>query len=504
MTRPRILVVEDESIVALDIKAQLECLGYVVPAVVNSGEKAIHKTAEIRPDLVLMDIKLKGEMDGIEAAEVIRARLDIPVIYLTAYADYATLQRAKITEPYGYLLKPFEERELHSTIEMALYRHEMERKLRESEQWLSTTLKSIGDAVIATDENGFLTFMNPVAEALTGWKQEEALGQDSRKVFRIVNGKTQTPAESPVTKVLQGSVVAGLDDNTLLVARDGTATPIDDSAAPIRDDKGNIRGVVLVFRDITARKRAEERLRQYATELKARNEDLNLFARTVAHDLKDPLGTVIGFADVLEEDCVTMPGEQLQGFLQIIGRVGRKMNNIVDELLLLAGVREVEFEAMPLDMASIVAEASQRLTSVIQEHQAKIKVNNSWPVASGYGPWVEEVWVNYLSNAIKYGGQPPHVELGATAQPDDMIRFWVRDNGSGLTPEEQARLFTPFTRLGQVRATGHGLGLSIVRSIVGKLGGQVGVESRVGQGSVFFFTLPATASQVRDRVGCER
>ena len=130
--------------------------------------------AETLLDLVLMDIVLEGDMDGVKAAEHIRNHFDIPVVYLTAYSDDTTLQRAKITEPYGYILKPFQERELYTTIEMALYKHKMERKLKENEQWLATTLKSIGDAVIATDTKGFVTFMNPVAEVLTGWKQEEA------------------------------------------------------------------------------------------------------------------------------------------------------------------------------------------------------------------------------------------------------------------------------------------------------------------------------------------
>ena len=143
--------------------------------------------------------------------------------------------------------------------------------------------------------------------------------------------------------------------------------------------------------------------------------------------------------------------------------------------------------------ASGKSSLAMRLAHMIEEHQTEIILPGTWPVALGYDPWVEEVWVNYLSNAIKYGGQPPHVELGATAQADGMVRFWVRDNGSGLTPEEQARLFTPFTRLDQVRAKGHGLGLSIVWRIVEKLGGQVGVESEIGRGSVFTFTLPATA-----------
>ncbi|MCK4317025.1 MAG: HAMP domain-containing histidine kinase, partial [Anaerolineae bacterium] len=173
---------------------------------------------------------------------------------------------------------------------------------------------------------------------------------------------------------------------------------------------------------------------------------------------------------------------------------GRKMSSIIDGLLLLAGVRKMEAELGPLDMASIVAEAQQRLAHMIEEHQAEIVLPAAWPVALGYGPWVEEMWANYLSNAIKHGGRPPRVELGATVQSDGMVCFWVRDNGSGITPEEQARLFTPFTHFDQVSTKGHGLGLSIVRRIVEKLGGQAAVETEIGRGSVFTFTLPGRVS----------
>jgi len=173
------------------------------------------------------------------------------------------------------------------------------------------------------------------------------------------------------------------------------------------------------------------------------------------------------------------------------------MNNIVDELMLLGEVRKTGKQSTSLDMASIVEQAQQRVADIIAQYLAEIILPdaNKWPQAVGYGPWVEEVWVNYLSNALKYGGRPPRIELGATPQPNGMIRFWVRDNGNGLGPEDQARVFTPFTRLDQVRAKGHGLGLSIVQRIVEKLGGQVGVESEglPGRGSLFFFTLPDAA-----------
>ncbi|MCP4542215.1 MAG: response regulator [Chloroflexi bacterium] len=668
--KAKILVVEDENIVALDIKNMLEGLGYRVPALVSSGERAIQKADEIRPDLVLMDIQLKQAMNGVEAARQIRTRFDIPVIYLTAYADDKTVQKAKETEPFGYILKPLEERELHTNIEIALYRHKMEQRLKESERWLSTTLKSIGDAVIATDAQGRIVFMNPVAEKLTGWKQEQALDKDSGQVFQVFDEETRQPLENPVTQVLQKGTVVDLENDDLLVRKDGSEIFIGDSAAPIRGEKGTIDGVVLVFRDVTERRRAKEALRQrnhelallnqasqvfsstldldevlvavleevrcclnvlavsvwltdletnelvcqqavgpnskavrgwrlmpgegiagwvtssseplivadaqadaryfdgvdqitgltprslltvplrvkqqvigvlqvvdttvdrfttadwtlleslaasaaisianarlvdmlhrQTVELKVRNDDLNAFAHTVAHDLKSPLSVVVGYAEMLKEALWdkhnALTDEQVRHSLHEMTHTGRKMSNIVDELLMLSAVRQAEVQLTPVDLASTVAGAQQRLAYMIRKHQAEIIVNGDWPAALGHAPWIEEVWVNYLSNAIKYGGRPLRIELGATAQRDDTVRFWIRDNGTGISAEAQARLFTPFTRLDQVRADGHGLGLSIVQRIIEKLGGQVGVESEVGQGSTFFFTLQTEpASQV--------
>jgi signal transduction histidine kinase len=244
-----------------------------------------------------------------------------------------------------------------------------------------------------------------------------------------------------------------------------------------------------------------ETLRQYTLQLEAHNEELDAFAHTVAHDLKNPLSPLVGYAEVLAVDYAAIIDAEGLSYLRKIVQSGRKMNNIIDELLLLAGARKMDVDVEPVHMAYIVLQVQQRLGFMIEEHQAEIVSPETWPTALGYEPWIEEVWVNYVSNALKYGGQPPHVELGAdVGQAEDVVRFWVRDDGPGLSPEERARLFTPFTRLDQVRAKGHGLGLSIVRRIVEKLGGQVGVESEVGAGSLFWFTLPAANVEEKSRV----
>ncbi len=254
---PRILIVEDEAIIAKDLQWRLEQLGYIVPYIVSNGSDAVSSVDENNIDLVLMDIMLIGDMDGIKAAGLIRAKTDMPVIYLTAYADEDILERAKITEPFGYMIKPVGNRELQSTIEMALYKHNIDRKMRNSRKWFSTVLSSIGDAVIASDADGKVMFMNSVAERLTGWKQEEARGKVLNEIYRIEDENTGKSVENPVEKILREGVIIGLANHTILTTKDKKKIPVDDSGAPIIDENGKTMGVVLVFHDISERKKAE-------------------------------------------------------------------------------------------------------------------------------------------------------------------------------------------------------------------------------------------------------
>ncbi len=250
MSKARILVVEDERITAEDIKDGLKSLGYEVPAVVHSGEEAVLKAGELQPDLILMDIQLEGKMDGIEAAGQIKKDFDIPVIYLTAYSDEGTVKRAKMTEPSGYVLKepsgfvhkPFKESELHTIIELTLYRHEMEKN---HDRWISTMLESINEAFIATDENGKIRFMNNIAEDLTGWVQEEAVNRDLIEVFKIQN------AEFDFVGEIEFNVNEYSLDRVMLNDKRGTIVPVSANLNHIKDSKGNIDGMTLIFRNIT-------------------------------------------------------------------------------------------------------------------------------------------------------------------------------------------------------------------------------------------------------------
>jgi len=231
-------------------------------------------------------------------------------------------------------------------------------------------------------------------------------------------------------------------------------------------------------------------LRSQTADLAVRNADLDAFAHSVAHDLKNPLTTIMGFAEMLLDDYGLLADEERKKYMGIIAQRGVKMRQIVDELLLMSQLRNQEVQLSPLNMQAIVDEALQRLDTIRRERGAIVHIPDSWPPALGYAQWMEEVWANYLSNALKYGGRPPEIWLGASEDNAESVRFWVKDNGPGLSAEDQKLLFLPFTRLQTSQEEGHGLGLSIVKRIVEKCQGRVGVESTPGAGSTFWFTLP--------------
>jgi signal transduction histidine kinase len=242
-----------------------------------------------------------------------------------------------------------------------------------------------------------------------------------------------------------------------------------------------------VFDDL---QRSKNQLHKDVVSLQARNMELEAYAHIVAHDLKDPLTIIVATSSMIT-NIPDLTHEELKEYLGQIRTTAYEMNKIINSLLLFAEVNKAEAPLECVNMSWIMTNVGDRLSYMIKEHQAQIALPEFWPDAIGYAPWIEEVWANYLSNALKHGGRPPYVELGASVQPNNMIRFWARDNGPGLATKAQARLFMPFNRISRPAHPGHGLGLSIVLQIVEKLGGQVGVESELGKGSLFYFTLPS-------------
>ncbi len=346
-----------------------------------------------------------------------------------------------------------------------------------------TLVESMSDGVLVVDAQNRVVDINPMACRAIGCDPARVIGQQAGVALAAWPDLVARYRDVPEAQ-------AEIAVDSLAGSR-----WLDLRISPLYDRRKRLTGRLIVLHDVTERRQAEQALQEYAHELEASNTELDAYAHTVAHDLKGPLSTIIGYSSLLVAGVGKKSPEEIKTALRTVLQSGYKMRSIIDNLLLLASVRQIgDLPTGPVDMAAIVSEVRIRLNAEIAARQAEIVLPRRWPVATGYAPWVEEVWVNYVSNALKYGSEPLRIELGFDQGGDKRsgpsIRFWVRDSGPGLTPEEQARLFSPFTRLEQIDTKGHGLGLSIVGRIVGRLGGQVGVESKVGEGSTFWFTLP--------------
>lgn len=482
MTTPRVLIVEDEILVADHIRRSLEKSGYSIAAMVSSGEESIEKAGELHPDIVLMDIVLKGKMDGIEAADQIKSRFNIPVVYLTAYSDDETLLRAKVSEPFGYLLKPFNDRDLHSTLQVALYKHELEAKLRESHEWLFTTLKSIGDAVIATNSEGNIRFMNPLAEGLTKWEEKDALGRPFTDIFNITNKETRERVENPLGEVFREGAAFEPEAETVLIAKDGSEHLIDDGGAPIKDDHGNTIGAVIVFHDITKRRKLEERL--------ARAEKLasiGLLASELAHKLRNPL-TVVKSSTQLCMDEFSV-SDDVREVLEVIKRNAEATDRIIFDLLNYAHPRKYRIDLHSIHRTAnkaihaLQTDFSQQDIEVIKQYGRNI------PKIECDEERLVEVFTNIFLNSLQAIREDGKIIISTRYNSsENQVEVGVRDNGVGILKEHLKKVFDPFF---STKETGTGLGLYICHQIMEDHNGTISIESRRNRGTTVTLTSPA-------------
>lgn len=341
-----------------------------------------------------------------------------------------------------------------------------------------TLLESIAEGVVVTDHQGYIVVMNKRAEDLFGYHASELVG---RALAVLIPERFAAVHVKHLRKFFENPYVRPMGTGLDLSGRrkDGTEFPIEVSLSYLKTDHGNF-GMAFVI-DITSRKATEQGL-------KLRNEELDAFAHTVAHDLKSSMASIIGYSEALAETHRELSAEELDEYLANLARSGRRMNNIISELLVFASVRKQEVTMRSLDMQFIVDSTLLRLRYAIREHGAQVTVSEFSGRSLGYGPWVEEVWYNYLTNALKYGGQPPVVTIGSTLH-DGFVEYWVHDNGPGIKQEVFPKIFEPYSNQDMPRIEGHGLGLSIVKRIAEKLDGYVSFESDAETGSKFSFFL---------------
>jgi PAS domain S-box-containing protein len=498
MNNAKILVVEDERIIAEDIKIRLDQLGYDVISISASGEEAIETAQTKRPDLVVMDIMLGSTMDGIEAAQIIREQFDIPIIFLTAYVDNVLLARAKIAEPFGYILKPFDDRELGSTVEIALYKKKIEAALRTSEVFNKNILNATPNPMVVVDPDTSIRFVNPAFERLTGFSSQEIVGQKipypwwSREQPYITN------------EVNSDTFYAEINDSKRQYQnKDGQPLFVLISRKPIfLNDE--LQYYLVNWTDITEKEKMDEEKRNLEAQIvkMQRIEALGTLAGGIAHDFNNVLTIILGNAELaLDELPADSPlGEHILEILQS----GRRARDMIKRIL--AFSRREELQPVPMKVQPIVSEVVQLLRSSLPatikvcEHIASEGISFVDPTQ------IHQIVMNLCINAYhamrESGGL---LELGIKdvmiddlhagrylgVQPGPYVRISVSDNGCGIKKEVMGRIFEPYFTTKEV-GVGTGMGLSVVYGIVKGHHGAVTVYSEPGKGSTFHVYLPRT------------
>jgi PAS domain S-box-containing protein len=507
-----VLVVEHDSATAAEVQQALRELGYSANQCVRSGPEALEAVTVNRPDLVLMDFRLEGEIDGIETAEVLREWYDVPIVYLTSDPDDATLARAKETEPFGYLLKPFSLAELRSAVEVALQRHDLQSRLMQRERWFSTTLQSIGDAVIATDREQVITFMNRHAETLTGVSAREGVGLKLEAVLRL-SGLGDQEVESPAARALRGASRARLPESVVLLPTTGPGLLIEDSAAPIEDDKGNVLGAVVVFRDVSESRRLEQRVAQ-AERLAA----IGSMAAAMGHEINNPMAYVasnVAYAkDALQRLEQRVAVQSPHELAHSIGQLRNELTELSDALCeahegtervrtIVQDLRKFSRADVsprePIEITKVLESAIKLTHNTIRHHAQLTKRYRPMPRVLADDGQLAQVFMNLLVNAAQATGEgnaeSHEISIGTGTDDKGRAVVEISDTGSGIAPKDLARVFDPFFTTKPI-GTGMGLGLAICHSTVTGLGGEIIVESELGKGTTVRVTLPAASPLV--------
>ncbi len=501
----RILIVEDEGLVAMDLQSRLQRLGYTVVDIVDTAARAVAVATAQRPDLTLMDIHLAGGSDGIAAAVEIHAQLGLPIVFLTAYADAATLDRAAAAAPFGYIVKPFEERSLTATVQMALARRAAEQKVQQMERWLATTLHSIGDAVISVDRAGLVNYFNTEAERLTGWLRTDALGRDYREVLNLVHEEIgMLPPPHPVEEAFGSGLVIHLAPQTELITKTGDKVPVDDSAAPTRDEAGAVNGVVMVMRDRSQARRDDEERRKLEQKMQEaqRLESLGVLAGGIAHDFNNLLGAIMMNAEILNFK-LPEASDQRASVADILHAANRAAE-LCQQMLAYAG--KGKHQNAPFDLTLVVEDTLTLLHVVIaKKAEVQLSLNRTLPLTEGDTSQIRQVIMNLVLNAsdsLEEANGTIAIEtrivtadqallqqavVGRELTTGNYLQLEVRDTGCGMSEETKARIFDPFFT---TKFAGRGLGLAAVLGIVRSHHGALFLESKGGKGTCFRVLLP--------------
>ncbi len=407
-------------------------------------------------------------------------------------------QMTELAEEYRVALETIEHR--HEELSRS------ERDLEEQKEWLRVTLTSIGDGVIVADPSGRIVLMNHESERLTGWTQVEALHQPLATVFKVVNEETRAAVVDPGAKALEEKKVVGLANHSVLISRDGEEWPIEDSAAPICDPKGNILGVVMVFHDATAMRLAQKNLKAYSAELEKKVaertttlqqmvSELEAFSYSVSHDLRAPLRAMQGFSEAVLEDYGDKLDTQGKNYLERIGNAAKRLDRLIRDLLSYTRISRIDAPLEVFDLKKVVHDIIEHDPSLNPPAAQVTVAEATLPKVLGRETALNQVITNLLGNAAKFAkpGTVPEIKIRAEDR-GSAVRLWIEDNGIGIAPADQERIFDMFIQAQEPeKYGGTGIGLAIVKKAAQTMRGAVGVESKEGEGSRFWVDLNKVA-----------
>jgi PAS domain S-box-containing protein len=491
MSEPiNVMVVEDESIVSFNLQQRLSRLGYNVTAVAASGEEALRLADETHPDIVLMDIRIQGEIDGIEAATRLNASNPLPVIFLTAHSESATIERARATRPYGYLLKPFSERELHATITMAIERRKWDIELGASEARLRLALDAAAMGVWDMDIGARKINLSARSNDILGIGADGAA--DSDVLFECVAPADRARVREEFERCLEHLTPF----HTEFRGSGDTGHWIRMQAQP-RDGKQLI-GVV---QDISARRAAEEKLRELnenleslvqekTADLRRSLQEMDTFSYSVAHDLRAPLRTIIGFSEIVLSDYSAHLDDNGRRQLDRISAAGKRMALLIDGLLNLARLSRGKLNPAHVDLSALAREIADELQEGDPAREVSFSIAPDLHVVAD-SVLIRDVLEILFRNAWKFTAKHAVAQIALTAESlDGETVYTVSDDGSGFDMKYADHLFRPFQRLHHVSEfEGNGIGLATAQRIVERHGGRIWARGVVEQGATFYFTL---------------
>jgi PAS domain S-box-containing protein len=474
MSKAGILIVEDSFIVAFHLQKTLETEGYTVIGTETSGETALTLLEKQRPDLILMDIMLNGRLDGIETARTIKSRYNLPIIYITALTDKETIQRAKITEPFGFLTKPFEDREVFTVVEMALYKHNIESKLRQSEEKYFATVKSISDAVVIIDQEHRITYMNPRAEAITEWVLSDAQGKSLPNIFLLKNLATEEFPINPLQCDLSQGRVNSLPPGLTLMSRTGVERPIGEgSMSPVINERGKFIGLVIIFKDLSDKVAHEKLLKEFEKKhLAALMEGQEQERSRIARDLHDGLGQMLN---------------ALKMNVNLLGQNDPKMNSLyhlIDEAIqesIRISENLLPSKLKDFDLATCLRSLCNTISKTSPTPVSFESFGNARYIEQAQKINFYRIAQEAINNALKHGGAASiSVQLN---EDQDKIELTIEDDGKGFKKD-----------LSYDQSEHHGLVNMKERAEI--MGGKLTIESDGERGTLIIVEAPVNKNKM--------